>query len=127
LLSQCRAHDPEVALTKPSSVKVCSLESEDFVIPKSQRDALAECVEKVVLAVAASVRAGVPRLAAFNLKLATEPHAASLICAWSVRHQAPREPQRCISNRVPNANVHANQGLTARRTDNAKVWFDETN
>src|ERR1700685_1329869 len=38
-----------------SSVKVCSLESEAFVIPKSQRDAVAECVEKVVLAAAASV------------------------------------------------------------------------
>jgi hypothetical protein len=38
-----------------SSVKVCSLESEAFVIPESQRDAVAECVEKVVLAVAASV------------------------------------------------------------------------
>ena len=38
-----------------SSVKVCSLESEAFVIPKSQRDAVAECVEKVVLAIAASV------------------------------------------------------------------------
>ena len=32
-----------------------ALESEAFVIPESQRDAVAECVEKVVLAVAASV------------------------------------------------------------------------
>jgi hypothetical protein len=36
----------------------CSLESEAFVIPKSERDAVAECVQRVVLAVAASVTNG---------------------------------------------------------------------